>query len=112
MSRRCGADLMRASRAALPVAGAAAACWLPSGLLVASAGSAAAVALLLFSLVAFAGALRLVVFASLLLAVVAAVAEVAGRATGIERSVVDSEPGTEVFSGSEGFRAACAWQQN
>lgn len=109
MSRRCDADLMRASRAALPVAGAAAPA---SRLVLASAGSVVAVALLLFWLVAFAGALRLVVFASLLLAFVAALAEVAGCAEGVERLVVDSEPGADVLSGPDGFRAASAWQQD
>lgn len=110
MSRRCGADLMRASRAALPVAGAAA-CWIPSCLVFASAGSTDAVALLFLLLLASAGMLRLVVLAPLLLAVVAGLAEVAGCAKGVERLVVDSVPGAKVLSGSVGFRATSAWQQ-
>ena len=70
-------------------------------------------ALLLTLLLAFAEALRLVVFLSLLLASVTGLAELAGCVEGVERAVVDSGLGAEldaeVLSGT-GSLAASTWQ--
>lgn len=112
MSRGHSANLMRASRAALPVAGAAGCC-IPSCLVGVLAGTTEA-ALLLPLLLAVARALRLAVFLSLLLAAVTGMAELAGCAEGVERAIVDSELATElrteVLSGTDSLAAASTWQ--